>query len=167
MKELILLISLILCSSQAILAQKTEIWIVRHGEKNSSDPNDSDPDLSDKGKKRAEDLMAYLRKFKFDAAFSTPYKRTYQTLNPLVNKKKISVHDYKNTTALVENIRKNYLGKKIIIAGHSNTVLEIIEAFGIHGPKPQIADDEFNNIFHITLNGKRSKLKTGTYGSGS
>ncbi|TKC09409.1 phosphoglycerate mutase family protein [Pedobacter frigoris] len=162
MKKFILFLSLLFSIFQTALAQKTEIWIVRHAEKGVNNPND--PDLSDKGKKRAEDLAVILAKFKFDAAFSTPYKRTHQTLDPLAKKNKISITDYKSITTLVDDIRKNYSGKKIIIAGHSNTVLETIEAFGIQRPKAKITDDEFNNIFHLTLNGNKTELKTNTYG---
>ncbi|WP_316788258.1 phosphoglycerate mutase family protein [Pedobacter frigoris] len=163
MKKLILFLVLLLSVIHTVLAQKTEIWIVRHAEKEISAANDPNPNLSVAGKKRAEDLATYLKKFKFDAAFSTPYKRTHQTLDPLAKKNKIDIFDYKSITELYDDIRKNYSGKKLIIAGHSNTVLETIEAFGIQRPKPKIMEDEFNNIFHLTLNGNKSELNVFQY----
>lgn len=161
MKKLFLFLIAGLLFTQIALAQTTEIWVVRHAEKEKSDPKEKDPDLSEEGKVRAHDLATYLKKVNFDIAFSTPYKRTRQTLDSLVIPKVINYNDIKS---LVDTIKTNYIGKKIIIAGHSNTVLEIIEAFGGKRPRAELTDDDYDFIFRLTVNGDKARVKMDQYG---
>lgn len=161
MKKLLLFLSVIFLFFQSVNAQNTEIWVVRHAEKDRSNPQDKDPELSDAGRTRAKDLATYLTKEKFDVAFSTPYKRTHQTLDSLIIPKVIEYTDIK---LLVENVKTNYVGKKIIIAGHSNTVLEIIEAFGGKRPREELTDDDYDFIFRLTVKGDKAKVKMSQFG---
>ncbi|MCZ4224150.1 phosphoglycerate mutase family protein [Pedobacter rhodius] len=146
---------------QIAKAQTTEIWVVRHAEKEKSDSQDKNPNLSEEGKIRAGDLARFLKKENIDVAFSTPYKRTHQTLDSLVIPKVIN---YNNIKALVDSVKTSYTGKKIIIAGHSNTVLEIIEAFGGKRPRAELTDDDYDFIFHLTVKGDKAKVKMDQYG---
>nr|WP_199157704.1 phosphoglycerate mutase family protein [Pedobacter sp. ASV2] len=166
MKKILLLLSLTFIFSQFAFAQTTEIWIVRHAEKDKTNPADKNPNLSDEGKIRAGDLSRFLKKEKFKAAFSTPYNRTHQTLDSLIAKNKITITDYNvtETKELVENVKKNFEGKTVIIAGHSNTVLELIEAFGGKRPKEELTDDDYDYIFHLTLKGDKARVKMDQYG---
>jgi phosphohistidine phosphatase SixA len=161
MKKIILFCSLSLLFSIATFAQTTEIWIVRHAEKDKTNPEDKDPNLSDEGKIRAGDLATFLQKTNFDVAFSTPYKRTHQTLDSLIIPKVINYNDPKS---LVDSVKKNYAGKKVIIAGHSNTLLEIIEAFGAKRPMEMLTEDDYDYIFHLTLKDEKAKVKMDQFG---
>lgn len=161
MKKLFLLLSLSFVLATVTLAQTTEVWIVRHAEKDKTNPEDKDPELSDEGRIRAGDLATFLKKTKFDAAFCTPYKRTHQTLDSLVIPKVINYSDPKS---LVDSVMKNYAGKKVIVAGHSNTVLEIIEAFGGKRPKEMLTDDDYDYIFRLTVKDDKAKVKMDQFG---
>lgn len=161
MKKLLIFLSITFLFLNQTKAQTTEIWVVRHAEKEKSDPQEKNPDLSEAGKVRARDLATFLKKEKIDVAFTTPYKRTHQTLDSLVIPKVIEYNDIKS---LVENIKTNYSGKKIIIAGHSNTVLEIIEAFGGKRPREELTDDDYDFIFRLTVKGDKAKVKMDQYG---
>ncbi|WP_316829075.1 phosphoglycerate mutase family protein [Pedobacter miscanthi] len=161
MKKLFVLLSLTLLFANIISAQTTTVWIVRHAEKDRSNPQDTNPNLSDEGKIRTEDLAKYLKKVKFDAAFTTPTKRTHQTLDSLVIPKVI---DYKDIKSLVDSIKTNYVGKTVIVAGHSNTVLEIIEALGGKRPKDELTDDDYDYIFELSVKEDKAKVKMDQYG---
>jgi phosphohistidine phosphatase SixA len=160
MKKVLLLIA-VLFLFQSVKAQTTNVWIVRHAEKDKSNPQDTNPNLSDEGRVRAGDLATYLKKVKFDVAFSTPTKRTHQTLDSLVIPKVI---DYKDVKSLVDSIKANYIGKTIIVAGHSNTVLEIIEALGGKKPKEELTDDDYDYIFELAVKEDKAKVKMEQYG---
>ncbi|MCZ4243130.1 SixA phosphatase family protein [Pedobacter punctiformis] len=166
MKKLLLFLSITLLFTRFTIAQTTEVWIVRHAEKDKTNPSDKNPGLSEEGKIRAGDLNTFLKKEKLDAAFSTPFNRTHQTLDSLIAKNKITVTDYNVTEPkdLVENIKKNFAGKTVIVAGHSNTVLELIEAFGGKRPKEELTDDDYDYIFHLTLKGDKARVKMDQYG---
>jgi broad specificity phosphatase PhoE len=161
MKRLILFFSLSFLISTAAFAQNTEVWVVRHAEKDKTNPEDKDPNLSDEGRIRAADLAIYLKKVKFDVGFSTPYKRTHQTLDSLIIPK---VSNYKDPKSLVDSVKKNYVGKTIIVAGHSNTVLEIIEAFGGKRPMEMLTDDDYDYIFRLTVKDDKAKVKKDQFG---
>jgi len=161
MKRLILFFSLSFLISTAVFAQNTEVWVVRHAEKDKTNPEDKDPNLSDEGRIRAADLAIYLKKVKFDVGFSTPYKRTHQTLDSLIIPKVIN---YKDPKSLVDSVKKNYVGKTIIVAGHSNTVLEIIEAFGGKRPMEMLTDDDYDYIFRLTVKDDKAKVKKDQFG---
>ena len=161
MKKLLVLLSLTLLFVNIISAQTTTVWIVRHAEKDKSNPQDTNPNLSDEGRVRAGDLATYLKKVKFDVAFATPTKRTHQTLDSLVVPKVI---DYKDIKSLVDSIKTNYVGKAIIVAGHSNTVLEIIEALGGKKPKEELTDDDYDYIFELAVKEDKAKVKMEQYG---
>ncbi|AZI24963.1 histidine phosphatase family protein [Pedobacter sp. G11] len=161
MKRLILFFSLSFLISTTAFAQNTEVWVVRHSEKDKTNPEDKDPNLSDEGRIRAADLAIYLKKVKFDVGFSTPYKRTHQTLDSLIIPKVIN---YKDPKSLVDSVKKNYVGKTIIVAGHSNTVLEIIEAFGGKRPMEMLTDDDYDYIFRLTVKDDKAKVKKDQFG---
>ena len=161
MKRLIFFFLLSLLLSTAVLAQNTEVWVVRHAEKDKSNPEDKDPNLSDEGRIRAGDLATFLKNVKFDVGYSTPYKRTHQTLDSLIIPKVINYTDPKS---LVDSVKKNYIGKTVIVAAHSNTVLEIIEAFGGKRPMEMLTDDDYDYIFRLTVKDDKAKVKKDQYG---
>ncbi|MDR6404827.1 MULTISPECIES: histidine phosphatase family protein [Chryseobacterium] len=67
---------ILLFACLSLKSQQTNIYIVRHAEKDLSDKTNTNPDLSEAGKKRAQKLVSELKKVKFSAAYSTPYNRT-------------------------------------------------------------------------------------------
>ncbi|MDQ8005077.1 MAG: phosphoglycerate mutase family protein [Pedobacter sp.] len=167
MKKLLLLFVLAFGLQQMLHAQKTlKVWIVRHAEKDTTDKKDRDPDLSSAGAERAEALKKELKGQRIDSIFSTDYKRTKLTGFPLADITGISIKTYNPAMAkdLVKSLKENALGKKILIIGHSNTVLEMIEAFGAKRPVPSIADDEYDYLFSLTVKGDKVDVKTNKYG---
>jgi broad specificity phosphatase PhoE len=164
MKKFIFTFLLIL-SGILFHAQKTQIYIVRHAEKDLTDKGNTNPNLSEAGKQRAEKLLAELKNVKFSAAYSTPFNRTQQTLEPvaLFNTIEITNYDPKNNKGLAEEILGKYSGKNVIIAGHSNTVLEILDAFGAKKPFESISEDDYSNLFHITIEKDKTTLQSSRY----
>ncbi len=146
-------------------SQTTVIYLVRHAEKNTMDPEDKDPDLTPAGYARAQALQQYFQKIPVDAYFSTPYQRTRLTIEPLAKGQEIityQAHGYQN---LRKVITQKYAGKTVVVVGHSNTLLNMIETFGAQKPVPAIADSKYDYIFKVTLRpGKKTKVETATYG---
>ncbi len=73
-------------------------------------------------------------------------------MKPLADKLAIAATqvEAKKTDELVKQIRARKAGEVIFIAGHNNTVPEIIAAFG--GPQlPIIPETEYDNLFILTL----------------
>lgn len=130
-------------------AQKTTVWIVRHAEKDTAFVNRQDPDLTATGQQRALDLATYLQNEEVVKVFSTDTKRTKQTAKHV--KAPLEIYNPKNLMGLLDLITQNANGKSVLIVGHSNTVLETIEALGGKRPLMLLTDDDYDYIFKIEL----------------
>jgi broad specificity phosphatase PhoE len=164
---------LLLLVSLSLFAQNkaaTKLYIVRHAEKMTDNPKEKDPLLTSEGTARAQALAQLLSKKKIDAIYSTDYKRTKATAQPTATNHGLSIktYDSKNLKAAIPTILKNNIGKPILIVGHSNTALEIIEAAGGTKPFATIADEEYDNLFLVTIkkNGT-AKVRAMKYGTKS
>lgn len=145
----------------------TVLILVRHAEKQIVPPENKDPDISTAGQARAQELARMFEATGVELIYATQYKRTQQTVKPLADKLGLAVNkvEAKKTDELVKEIRARGAGRVIFIAGHNNTVPEIIAAFG--GPKlPIIPETEFDNLFILTIQSDGStKLLKMKYGS--
>ncbi len=130
----------------------TTIYIVRHAEKDSTS-NPADPTLSAVGQVRALALRQTLLRRQPAALFTTDTKRTRATLAPLAEALKLEpqVYDPRRGRDLADIITKNYAGKTVVIVGHSNTVLSLIDDFGATPPIEEIAENEFEYLFTVRL----------------
>jgi 2,3-bisphosphoglycerate-dependent phosphoglycerate mutase len=129
----------------------TTIILVRHAEK-IIDPNNPDVDLSAAGQARAQEIARMFGDAGINAIYATQYKRTQETVKPLSDKTgvPVTIVNSKGTTDLLAQIRAQHSGQTIFIAGHNNTVPEIIAALG--GPQyPIIPETEYDNLYVVTV----------------
>lgn len=133
----------------------TTIIFVRHAEK-ASTPVD-DPPLSEAGRRRVAELTRQLVDADvvagIDAIYSTPYKRTLQTVEPLSERLDLPIHRYDpdDNQAVLDTILKNHKGRIILVVGHSNTVPGLIADLGASKKVPPIGDEEYDNIYVISI----------------
>ena len=168
MKHLILVVIGTLFGLHNLMAQKAmKIYVVRHAEKAANDSTTNNPGLSSQGTKRAIDLMNALSGKKIDLIYSTAYKRTISTAKPLAEKLKIAIKYYNpaEQSALAKQLMANAPEKTILIIGHSNTVLPIIEAFGAARPLRELTEEDYDYIFEITILGSTREVKVSRYGN--
>ena len=141
--------------------------LVRHAEKEIVPPENKDPDLSPAGVERAAELVRMFSDAGVTAIYTTQYKRTQHTAKPLADKLRLPVTqvEAKQTPELVKQIRARGAGQVVFIAGHNNTVPEIIAAMG--GPQlPIIPETEYDNLYILTVQSDGSaKLLKMKYGS--
>jgi 2,3-bisphosphoglycerate-dependent phosphoglycerate mutase len=145
---------------------QTTVWIVRHAEKDMKDPSDRDPSLSLDGQDRAKDLAALIRPNRLLAVYSTPYKRSMQTAGPTAYGHGLEVQKYDpaDPKALASSILRQHKGGSVLIVGHSNTVLELVEAFGIKRPIPELTEDDYDYVFTLKVDGNAIQMQTAQYG---
>lgn len=145
----------------------TTVYIVRHAEKDSLIKTD-DPELSAEGRARALALNQTLAKHQPAALFTTDTKRTRATLTPLAAALRLEpqTYDPKRGRDLADRILKDYAGKSVVIVGHSNTVLSLIDDFGGIPPVDEIADNEYDYLFVVRVaEGMQSTVETRGYGA--
>src|SRR5205814_6324309 len=146
----------------------TTVILIRHAEK-IIDPNNPDVDLSAAGQARAQEIARMFGDAGINAIYATQYQRTQETVKPLSDKTgvPVTIVNSKGTADLLAQIRAQHSGQTIFIAGHNNTVPEIIEALG--GPKyPIIPETEYDNLYVVTVyrTGKAKIVKM-KYGAAS
>jgi phosphohistidine phosphatase SixA len=154
MRTLIALAFLLLSSSA--MAHKG-IFIVRHAEKASA--TDPDTPLAMQGEDRALALARLLRSAGVSHVFASHLKRTQQTVEPLVEQRGLTttiVHADK-TAELLTALKGLPPEAVAVVAGHSNTIPDILKGLGIT-TKVDIKDDQYGRVFLVTGAGQLIEL---------
>jgi len=135
----------VLALAPSAFPQVTVIF-TRHAEKADAPAND--PMLADSG---------------VEAIYVTEVQRTQLTAGPLAERVHIkpTVLPAKDTASLVKAIRERKSGV-VVVVGHSNTVPDIIAALG--GPKFEIQDSQYDNLFVLMVEPSKSSLLRLHYG---
>ena len=121
------------------------VFLVRHAEKADGS---KDTALSAAGLARARALADKLRDAGVTAIYTSEYTRTKQTAQPLGDALKLTprAHPAADRAGLVALLRREHPHDRLLVVGHSNSVPEIIAAFGVR-EKIAIAEDEFDDLF--------------------
>jgi phosphohistidine phosphatase SixA len=138
------------------------IYFVRHAEKDVTPKND--PPLTTDGVIRSVDLASWFQDLAIDTVFSTDFVRMKETAKPLSEQKGLSIsyYDAKNLKAFATQLEE-MKSDSILVIGHSNTILEQIEALGFKKPQNEIKENEYDKIFELRF--ASNEVITHAYGS--
>ena len=154
-----------LFASGSIVAQKKIIVLVRHSEKDVSVANNPDPDLSAEGRERAQRLIKLVNKYRPSEIFSTNYKRTRQTAEPLAakRKKEIKTYDPAKAAEMVTQMLASKTGRYLVV-GHSNTIPALANLLAKKEVFRNLLDTEYGVFWVIRLNkGVMTKVEVFPY----
>lgn len=144
----------------------TTVYVVRHAEK--VDETDS-TDLSRAGQQRAFALADVLAKRGIDSIFTTPYRRTRQTAQPLAQRLNIQPVTYPASpvNGIIQRVNR-IRHRTVMIVGHSNTILPIAQGLGARPTMSQIEPGDYDNLLTLRIKhrpfGKKVTLSERTYG---
>ena len=133
----------------------TTVIFVRHAEK-ATIPADN-PGLNEAGKRRAVELARQLVDADviagIDAVYSTSYRRTEETVQPVATALNLPItpYDASNTETIMDEIVRKHKGKIILVVGHSNTVPALIGNMGASKNVPEIDENEYDNIYIVSV----------------
>ena len=150
-------------ASDVVPGQKREITVIifRHADKEPAvEGDDSEPDISVEGQKRAVRLVKVLEKYKPARLFSTNYPRTIQTVTPLSRIKNLPVEFYEpgDMNALVEKILASENGRRsVAVAGHNSTTFELANLLLKESKYTMPPDADYGKIWIIRI--KNGKVK--------
>ena len=151
-----------------VYAQDKTIVLVRHVEKDSSPTADrADPELSDEGRKRAEKLAKLVKRYKPHEIFSTPFKRTRETAEPIAKrrKKEIQTYDPTKPADLVSKIM-DPASKTVhyLVVGHSNTIPTLVNMIAKKEIFKNLLETEYGVIWVIRMkNGILRRIEVQPY----
>ena len=149
----------IACKEETSTAQEDEevivstFYLIRHAEKDRSDPDDIDPELNQAGLGRAMHWAEIFEEIDLDAIYTTDYQRTTMTAAPTSVKKDLTVKYYDPDEIDINLFKENNIGGKVLVVGHSNSTPELVnQLMGVDKYGPM---DDYDNgsLFIVQLVG--------------
>ncbi|PIB23830.1 histidine phosphatase family protein [Maribacter sp. 4U21] len=126
-------------------------YLIRHAEKDRSDSENADPELTQKGLGRAMHWAEILDEVNLDAIYTTDFNRTSMTAAPTSVKKNIDIQYYDPRTIDIAQFKMDNLGKKVLVVGHSNTTPDFVNKLIGEEKHGQIDDSENGNLYIVQL----------------
>ena len=138
----------------------TTFYLIRHAEKDRSNPDDADPELNQKGLGRAMHWAEILKDANIDAIYSTDYARTSMTAAPASVKYNIDVQYYDPRALELDQFKTDNINKNVLVVGHSNTTPQMANML-LGDEKYEALDDSENGALFIIkiVNGVPSDSK--------
>lgn len=163
-KKLFLLSYIILftaCSNNRVGENEiTTIYLIRHAEKDISNPTNQDPLLTVEGEQRAAKWATILGDIPFDALYTTPYQRNISTVVPLSQKTGLTPVYYQPEEFLEAKNREKWKGKTILVCGHSNTIPALANAILNEERYPMLADSVYGKLYIAVIKGTQTRVHT-------
>jgi phosphohistidine phosphatase SixA len=100
-------------------------------------------------------LASWFKKIEIDTIFSTDYTRTKETAKPTAEAKnlELSIYEAIDFEGFAKKLKEMEVDT-ILVIGHSNTILEQIEALGLERPQENISENEYDKIFELRMSSK-------------
>jgi len=131
--------------------EATTVFLVRHAERADDDPRD--PHLSETGRERAAALAGLLGHAGVTHLFASEYRRTIETLEPLAARTgvEIVVTPAREGERLSKALRALPGGSVAVVAGHSNTVPELVRGLGGSLTETTLDEAQYDRLFVVLL----------------
>ncbi len=145
--KLFSMIFLIALCGWSYAGDPTLVYLVRHAEKVD---NTDQAGLTAQGQARAQQLGDFFARIPLAAVYASEYNRTQRTAAPVAKAAgiEVTVISAGKPASLVQAIQAAK-GKAIFVAGHSNTIPELIHLLG--GPKTSIDHSDYDNLYLLVL----------------
>ncbi len=153
MKSVYLCIGLLTVLSWVSTAQATTIYLIRHAEKQVTNPDDRDPGLTETGIARAEHAALILRSINFTAIYSSDFQRTRLTAEIIRGSRElnITIYDPRELPAFAEQLKAAPSEDIFLVAGHSNTTPELAQLLSDKSVEP-IDESIYHNLYRVEIN---------------
>jgi phosphohistidine phosphatase SixA len=139
------------------LRATTTVMFVRHADTGLAMNADTDPPLNATGRARADLLADFLQDTDVlagvDAIYASPYLRTQQTAAPLADRLglEVSIAEQDDIVGFMEHVLDEHQGRIVLVVTHSNLLGELVAELHGHQSVPQIAADEFDNLYIVSI----------------
>ncbi|MDT0675996.1 SixA phosphatase family protein [Autumnicola musiva] len=131
--------------------QGTTYYLIRHAEKDRSNPANDNPPLNREGKARAQKWAKVLTDVPLDMIYSTDFTRTRETAKDLAKAQNLKINLYDHNSLFDEDFQKKTRGKKVLVVGHVNTTPQLANAILGKKKYENLPDDENGALFIVTI----------------
>lgn len=148
--RLCLLVSVLVCAAAAASADPV-IFVIRHAERADTSPTAAmmanDPELAAAGRERAKALASMLKDADVKAIFTSEYRRTRQTAEPLARELNLEPTTIAaaDTGALLQKLRE--ATTNVLVVAHSDTIPAILKGLGVPGDVD--VSEAYDNLFVV------------------
>ena len=143
----------------AVQETTTTYYLIRHAEKDRSDPEERNPKLNEEGIERAQRWAQYFENIAIDQIFSTDYSRTMQTAAYTATQKQVDIQLYDPSNLYDDEFKTLTEGHNVLIVGHSNTTPQFVNAIIGEDKYVDIPDDENGMLFMVTVTGDSKNVQ--------
>lgn len=149
MKKLLLTTLLFTFALITFAQNQTTFILVRHAEK--ANDGTRNPPLNEDGKTRSANLAEMLASQEIAALYSTPFKRTQETLQPIADMKSLEVQSYDPYAKgeWLATLAEKHAGGTVVISGHSNTIPSLANALLGNETFSQFDESDYSNLIII------------------
>jgi broad specificity phosphatase PhoE len=127
----------------------TTLYLIRHAEKEKSES--SNPNLTEKGKERADQWVNYFFLKDVDHVLSSDFNRTRATAAPLAASKKLEVELYDVRTLTGKELYEKYEGKTVALFGHSNTIGNYANDLQVDEIFKDLNESDYNHFYIVRI----------------
>lgn len=129
----------------------TQYFFIRHAEKDGSNPQDRNPQLSEAGLDRAARWAEVFKEVEFDLIFSSNYFRTMNTAKAVADaqQKKVEIYDPRNLND--PEFQEKTRGKTVLIVGHSNTNPAFVNMLLGEKIYEDLDENNYGSLFIVTV----------------
>ncbi len=133
------------------------LYLVRHAEKQQD--GGRDPELTKEGKARSKQLANWFQDKDIKDIWSSDYKRTRDTAQPLVSRLRLelSIYDPRDLADLAGKLLYNQ--HTALIVGHSNTTPELARLL-CDCSIADMDESEYDRLIVISVSGSKTKAMT-------
>jgi len=136
----------------------TTYYFIRHAEKDTTDAKNKDPELTEAGVKRAQNWAQTFKDIDFDLIYSSDYKRTLNTAQPIAENQNEEIKFYNTKKLNDKDFQENTKNKTVLVVGHSDLNPEWVN-YILGKKKYQDLDESvYGSLFIVTIhpNGDRT-----------
>jgi broad specificity phosphatase PhoE len=138
----------------------TTFYLIRHAEKDRTNPEDIDPELNQEGLGRAMHWAEILNEVALDAIYSTDFERTNMTAAPASVKQDITVQYYDPDELNTDQFVTDNIGKNVLVVGHSDTTPALVNKLLGEEKYGKMDDDDNGSLYIVQLiGGKISDMR--------
>lgn len=141
----------------------SSIYLVRCAEYDYDSSNSyQNVSLNDTGRYRARQLADTLSPINLAAIYLTTYNRTVETAQ-FLSCKNLIYKEYTDSQGIADDIKKNYMGKNVLVIGHLDTLPTTIRLLAPASPTVTIGSEDFHRIFTVPNDGTSSRYTERQY----
>ena len=134
-------------------------YLIRHAEKDRSDPENKDPSLTPEGERRAAFWADYFKQYSLDAVYSSDYARTRQTAMPTAAVQGLQLNLYQPRKLYSPEFLTQTKGQQVLIVGHSNTIPALVNQLIQEERFSDIDDTDNASLFIVSIQGEKTEVE--------